>query len=546
MNNENPKGIAQSAKRFFSGTVLSRLSGMARDVAMAVTFGDHPSVAAFMVAFRFSNILRRLLGEGALQSAFIPHFEGLRVENEFRASYFFRNLSLLLSLLLLSLIVFVEIGLWIGSGNFLWTGYSLDINTQEVIRLSSWMFPSLLFICLYGLNSAFLQCHNSYFTASVAPAAFNFIWIFAVLFLAGSEPSGAMVYLAQAIVIGFLLQWAITLPKTYNKMKKPVETAAKLTEGAIFSQEVMNLAKAASLGALGIGAVQINSFLDAIFARFADLKGPVYLWYAIRLEQLPLALFGIAFINALVPRLARSIKAHKIEEAKQLILYSMKNILIFAIPCTLATVLLGGASVNLIYGRGQFTQEAIWQTTLCLWGYGAALIPSIAVILFSSIFYAQGNFRTPTFLSLIAVLLNVSLNALFVFGFGWGAFSVSLATSASVWFNGGALLFILRKQPESWQFLHSFKKTFQLLLAALFAGVCAFLFDTFFLHKALLDLFSFKIPVFPTQFPSQLLECLGQIGAFFIALIAFGWVTKNQDLREFLNDFLGRSKLVRP
>ncbi len=94
------KSLAVYVRRFFSGTLLSRISGMVRDLTMAFAFGDHPSVAAFMVAFRLSNLFRRLLGEGPFQSAFIPHFEGLRVEDPAKATFFFRKLSLLIVLLL--------------------------------------------------------------------------------------------------------------------------------------------------------------------------------------------------------------------------------------------------------------------------------------------------------------------------------------------------------------------------------------------------------------------------------------------------------------
>src|SRR5262245_8542658 len=100
--------ISKYTRHVFSGTLLSRISGMVRDMSMAALFGDHPSVAAFMVAFRFSHVLRRLLGEGTLQSIFIPHYEELRLQDPQKASGFFFRVNLLVLTLLIGIMLIVE------------------------------------------------------------------------------------------------------------------------------------------------------------------------------------------------------------------------------------------------------------------------------------------------------------------------------------------------------------------------------------------------------------------------------------------------------
>ena len=105
---QNYSQISKYTRRFFSGTLVSRISGMVRDIGMAIAFGDHPCVAAFMVAFRFSHFLRRLLGEGTLQSIFIPQYQELYVKDEAKAKAFFFHLSSLLCIFLLVLVVLVE------------------------------------------------------------------------------------------------------------------------------------------------------------------------------------------------------------------------------------------------------------------------------------------------------------------------------------------------------------------------------------------------------------------------------------------------------
>ncbi len=132
------KTIFHSAKRFLSGTLISRFTGLFRDVAMAFAFGTHGSIAALMVAFRFAHLFRRLLGEGALQMAFVPQFETLRKEDPNRALKFFRDLSVALSLALL-IIITIAIGLL--SATYLYSDFSQ--GTKEIILLTAILMPSL-------------------------------------------------------------------------------------------------------------------------------------------------------------------------------------------------------------------------------------------------------------------------------------------------------------------------------------------------------------------------------------------------------------------
>src|SRR5262249_29789285 len=150
---DTTQSIFKSASRFFSGTMLSRISGMLRDMSMAFAFGTGESVAAFFVAFRFAHLLRRLLGEGAMQSAFVPKFEELRQKDPKHACQFFMNLYGLLTLVLLAVIV---IGVGFLSGMHFLADFSE--GNREIISLMMIMAPSLLFICLYGLNSSLMQC----------------------------------------------------------------------------------------------------------------------------------------------------------------------------------------------------------------------------------------------------------------------------------------------------------------------------------------------------------------------------------------------------
>ncbi len=429
---DTTRSINSSAARFFSGTVFSRITGMGRDLVMAATFGSHPSVAAFMMAYRFANLLRRILGEGALQSAFIPHFESLRSTSEINAATFFRDLLLSLCIILCGIILLVETGL-IGC-SFLFT---FSPNTQEVITNTALIFPAILFICLYGLNSSLLQCERYYFLPSAAPAAFNCVWIAGILLLRTMPPSRAMRLLSLFIVFAFLIQWLITLPKTMRIIRRHTSLRKKPHP---FSPAVISMTSALSLGIIGITATQINSGLDALFARSADLRGPAYLWYAIRVQQLPLALFSIGMLQALMPPLSRAAKTGDMDSYRRFLRHAIKQTTLIIIPCSIFLIIAGKLAITILYGHGHFDTSSITHTTHCLQAYSLGLPPMSLSFLLSSAYYARNNYKTPAIITVITVITNIALNSLFVFKLNMGATSVALATSICAYLNASLLL----------------------------------------------------------------------------------------------------------
>ena len=166
--------IKKSASSFFYGTLLSRISGMARDMVLAYFFGSSVAISAFMVAFRLANFFRRLLGENSLQAGFVPHFEAIKSQEPHRAALFYRDLFFTMLVILIFVVIGSELILFI-SGIFI-----LDHNVKQIVYLTAIMLPGLIFICLYSLNSSLLQCEKSYFLPAVAPVFFNLIWIFSL------------------------------------------------------------------------------------------------------------------------------------------------------------------------------------------------------------------------------------------------------------------------------------------------------------------------------------------------------------------------------
>lgn len=426
------KALSQSALRFFSGTLLSRVSGLARDMTMAFCFGASAPLAAFFLAYRFIYLFRRLFGEGLLHQGFIPHFESVRKVDTKRGAAFYRDLFASLGLVAALLILFFELILVPFRG--------------EVVHLSRLMFPGILFLILFAINTALLQAEKRFFLPSVSPVAFNLCWVLAALLLRAHPIDQAISSLALILTLAFLVQLAVTMPTTWRYLRSHL-SVRECFRPKLFSSELSSLVRPMLLGLIGVAAVQVNSAVDALFARFASPEGPAYLWYASRLQQLPLALFGIALSSALLPTLSRAVKDQPRFDA--LLSHAIQRTFTLLFPCTLAIFVLGLPSVNLLFGRGDFTAHATLETAYCLFAYGIGLIPAALVLVLAPAFYAQKEYRIPATAFAASALFNILLNTLFVFVFHLGPMSIALATSFSAFFNLFYLARILKPPTGS-------------------------------------------------------------------------------------------------
>lgn len=429
---ESINTISQSFRRFFTGTLFSRITGFARETIMAALFGITPEIAAFWMAFRFAHILRRLFGEGGLHVAFVPHFEGLRKKNPTEAYNFFMGLALGLGGFLILLGVLIEIFL----GGFLIWG-NLGAGTREIIRLTFIMLPSFIFVSLYSLNASLLQCEKSFFLPSIAPSLLNLLWVISLPFLPKSSP---LIWLSFVVVLGLGLKWLVTWIAVLRRIRPHLTSIQWLK-----LKDYLVLLKPFSLALIGVAATQVNTLFDSLFARFASEDGPAVLWYALRLQQLPLALIGVGVSSAFFPPIARAVENGD-AGYKNLLHAAMLRAFAFMIPITLALFAIGFAGVNFVYGRGAFDSSAIQKTSFALFGYGLGLLPSTLVFILASSFYARKNYRVPTLISCLSVLLNLVLNAFFVFVMHMGALSIAISTSLAACFNALLLGILLRRE----------------------------------------------------------------------------------------------------
>ncbi len=526
---DTPRAVARSSLAFFTGTLLSRVSGLGRDMAMAFAFGSDPAIAAFMVAFRLANAIRRLFGEGPLPAGFIPHFEHVRNDSPEKGAQFFRDLFFTLATFLMLLVGGIDLLLVIW-----WKWGHLSESAAQIVYLTMLMMPGIVFICLFGLSSALLQCEKRFFLTGFAPVGFNVVWIGSAWWLKDKIPSDAVVFLSLAIVVAFLAQWMFLVPRTYSVLRGAL-TGKHIFSPRLFHPEIKKIIKPFLLGAIGVGAVQINSAMDAIFARFASLEGPAYLWYAIRIEQLPLALIAIALSSALLPSFARAMKNQEYDRYLQLMHFALKRSFSLIFPCAIALFVLGVVGINLLYGRGDFSHAATYETTLCLWGYGLGLVPSVFVLFLASGFYATKEYKIPSRGSVYSVILNLALTSLFVFGWGWGAFSIAVATSICAFFNCFYLAYHLKRQVGNALFNRDvFQSFFKVTSATVTAAGITLLVGYFLIEDPTLQLILGKEVIFIRSFKEQLLQFLALSGTFLMIFFSYAWMINAEDVLELI------------
>ncbi|MDB6081874.1 MAG: hypothetical protein JWO53_1146 [Chlamydiia bacterium] len=517
--------IKQSATRFLSGTALSRVTGMLRDMVLAFSFGTNEAIAALFVAFRLSHVCRRLFGEGALQSAFIPLFEELRKDTPERAFRFFRDLSVLLTFFLIGLIICSMAGLGISLHVVNWSE-----GNREIIKLMIILMPSLLPICLFGVNSALLQCQKHYFTAGIAPAFFNISITIGALFLCNSKPIEAMPYIATSIVIGCVFQWFVTIPSILRHLR-PMLQGKLFDTLKLFSDDIKRLGGPLALGLLGVGASQINNAVDALFSRYADLEGPAQLWYGLRLLQLPLALFGIAISGAILPPLSRAIQAGNKQEYLHFLEFALRRVTAFLLPCTVVLYVMGTHIINLVYGRGDFQAHSIFTTSGCLHGYALGLLPMGFIIVLAPAFYAHKDYRTPAIGAIISLVTNLILNAFMVFVLEWKALSVALATSISSWVNVLFLYKYIKKQSGHIISEEGAQEFLKVVGISVVAGVITWCIEAQFLIPAsLFTIFTNTAELLPVTTFDQFTALAIPTGIFIGLVFLFSWLVKSQDL----------------
>jgi putative peptidoglycan lipid II flippase len=481
------------------------------------------------MAQRFSLLMRRLFGEGSLLAGFSPNFESARAVSPKEGALFFRDLAASLSLFLTLLIGCLEVLLFVFMSKA-----GLTQETREILSLTMTMLPGVFFICLYALFSALLQSERQYFVSAASPLMYNVMFLVAIFWVKDWVSQAAMEGLAVAVVVAFLCQWLMVVPGVI-KLIKPHLSWKEWLQPKLFSPQFIQMVKGIIYTVIGVGAVQINTAIDTLFAHSASLSGPAYLNYAIRLYHLPLSLFGIALASALLPPLSRAIQGGQVADYLKLIHFALSRSFSLIFPCSVAVLVLGAPAVNLIYGHGLFDFQATVQTTICLWAYGVGLMPAVLVLLLSPAFYAQKDFLTPLKASLVSVGLSILLNTILVFFLELGSFSIALATSVAAFVNYRLLSHKLKRVVGPIFDQESRRSCVKVVICSCLAGISTLLAGYYVVNDPTLRMFLNSGNIqFARELLSQLVQFLSLSAIFGLFLFLFAWLFKAEGILSFV------------
>lgn len=428
-------------------TLLSRIFGFVRDILLASFLGTGVQAQAFLVALKLPNFFRRLFAEGAFNAAFVPMFSSTLEEKGNVAAK--KLAEHIFALLLVSLIVFTIVFelfmpyvLYVIAPGF--------VDSPEIFSLTTLLtritFPYLLFISVATIFASILNSNNKFAAVAAMPVLFNlsligFLTVGSKYFETSAHALSWGVFVAGVLQIGWMV---------YNLKKINFTLSFRLSNLKI-NEDTRLFFKKFIPGAIGAGVTQINLWVDIVIATF--FSGAVaFLYYADRVNQLPLSIIGTAMGTALLPTLSKNISSGKIDEANRNFNQSLLAVLILTIPATFAFLSISEQIITILFERGEFSHEATIASSKALMIYSLGL-PAFAMIkVFSSSFFALKDTKTPVISAAYALVINVVLNISLVIFFRkidiQPHLGLALATSAAGWFNAIYLYVALRNRSS--------------------------------------------------------------------------------------------------
>jgi putative peptidoglycan lipid II flippase len=462
-------GIVTSASLVSACTLLSRVLGMVRDILCASLFGATAAWDAFAIAWRVPNLFRRLLGEGALSSAFIPTFAGERAKKGVDAAFsFFQTVLTLLTILLTAItVVGVALAAFL-PGTLFGTGAGAE-KAELTLSLLRILFPYVLLINVMALFMAILNTLDHFFAPAIAPALLNVFWIGGTLLapVVADTPESQIKVLAVAILIGGGAQLAVQIP-FLRARGVPLRPRLDLSHPALKRMLLLFIPMV-----LGVAPVQVNLLVDtAIAEAFVPGDGAnSWLFYGNRLMQLPLALIGIALGIAIFPVFSRQAKEGEKGALGRTFSDALGISAFLALPAAAGLLALSGQLIALIFERGAFGLGDTRMTSDVLAMHALGLPAYCGLQVVTRLYYSLEEIRTPVRCGVLMVVLNLALNLLLVGPMGPAG--LALATAASATVNLAILLLLVPRRLGVRGVRKVAKRAaaFLLLAAAMGAGV---------------------------------------------------------------------------
>ena len=422
--------LLSSASLFSFFTIISRIFGYVRDILIAIFLGASIFADAFFVAFRLPNTFRRLFAEGTFNAAFIPSYISAKIGDKKKGKKFADDVLSSLLLILILLVTLAEIFtpylVYIIAPGFI----ENEVKFELAVELTRITFPFLLFVSLSSFFSGILNSNNKFAAAAAAPIILNIILIISLITSYFLDLNYVR-HLSFGVTLAGFIQ-LIFLAYVTLKFYKPT-----LTFDLKFSSKIKFFFKKLLPSILSSGVTQINILVGTIIASFQT--GAVsYLYYADRIYQINLAIAGIAVGTVSLPVLAKAFKKKNIKKISDIQNKSFELSLLLSIPASIGLILASNQIVNALFGYGSFSIKDVEMTATALkfFGYG---VPAFALIkILSNFFFARDNTKTPFYISVFIVVLNILISISLFSKIGF--IIIPIATSISTW--AGVIIYL--------------------------------------------------------------------------------------------------------
>jgi putative peptidoglycan lipid II flippase len=406
-------------------TLLSRLTGFARDIMLAAILGAGPVADAFFVALRLPNHFRAIFAEGAFNAAFVPAYAHLHSQSETSAKLFADRIF---TLLFSAQIVLLAVA-WLFMPQviaILAPGFSGDpVRGELAISLTRITFPYLLLITLVTLYGGMLNVMHRFASAAAAPIFLN-LSMMATLALAAFFP-GAGYAAAWGVLIAGFLEFFLLAGDAARHGILPRFAPLKLDD------DVRAFFRALGPATVGSMGTQVALFADTIIATFLQAGALSALYYADRLNQLPIGVIGIAIGTVLLPEMSRQLTTHDQAGAAASQRRAFDFTLLFSVPFVAAFLTVPDVIMRAMFARGAFSKADAAAAGATLAAYAIGLIPFVLIRSAVATFYARKDTATPVKAALTGVAVNVALKVALVGSLA--QVGLALATAVGAWVN---------------------------------------------------------------------------------------------------------------
>jgi putative peptidoglycan lipid II flippase len=420
-----------------SMTLLSRIAGLVRDQLMANILGVGMLSDVFNVANRLPNFLRRIFAEGAFNAAFVPMFSSMLAKDgkepalEFAARVQAVLATALIGLSVLAIICMPWV-MWV----YAWGFGDEPEKFELVVYLTRITFGYLLFIALTSLLSGLLNSADRYAAAAFVPTLLNLFMIGGLLLADHFEtPAHA---LSWSVLTAGVAQWVWMMVAARRHGLLPRFVRPRL------SPDVVKMLTIMAPVALASSIAQVNLMVDTMLASLLETGSISYLYYADRLNQLPLGIIGVGVGTALLPLLSRLYKSDQIAEARTQLNRALEFALLLSLPAAAALIAIAYPIIRVIYQHGAFTAENTEITANILKVFAFGLPSFVLVKILITGFFATQDTKTPLRIGVVCMVLNTALCVALMWEFG--AVAMAAATSISGWVNALSMVVVLRKR----------------------------------------------------------------------------------------------------